>query len=197
MTTRTPQDSLDKMTKRSLYEIYSIGLMDLIMDDGRKLKKYSETERKMRKELHAIEDQHQQWREHCLTNPRLRHHEGDDGDPTHTSHEEWVEFVKKYRDNWWREKFCCYFNPMCTCESVEPCGCRPFANGVILIEGKTEIEGTLSRELQEMYRVKPTIKPSPPPPGYYSCPGCNVFVQEIFTKCPLCQKSKFSTNVNI
>jgi hypothetical protein len=184
------------MTTRSLYELYSISFMDLIMDNDRKQRKYSQAERKIREQLRAIEDQHEKWREHCLTTPRLQHHEGNDGDPTHTSREDWVEYVKRYRDDWWREWFGCYFNPMCACDTVERCGCRPFANGVTLIDGKTEIKGALSRELQAMYPVKP-MKPSPPPPGYYSCPGCNVFLMEVCSKCPLCQTDKFSTNLNI
>ncbi len=179
-------------TMRSLYEIYSISYMELILDNDRKQRKYSEKERNIRHKLRAIEEQHEKWREHCLTNPRLQHHEGNDGDPTHTSYEDWVDYVKRYRDDWWREWFGCYFNPMCACDTVERCRCRPFANGIKYIEGgTTEVEGALSRELQAMYPVKPAIKPSPPPPGYYSCSWCNVFLAESCNVCPLCKTNKY------
>ncbi len=164
--------------------------MELILDNDRKQRKYSEKERKIRHKLRAIEQQHEKWTEHCLSNPRLRHYQANDGDPTHTSREDWEDFVRRERDKWWLEWFGSEFNPMCACESVEPCGCRPFANGVNYIEGgRTEVIGALSKELREMYPIKPAVKPSPPP-GYYSCPGCNVFLLERFNECPLCKTSK-------
>ena len=173
---------------RSLYELYSITYWDLVMDNGRDLRRYSEKERAIRRRLREIADQHFCWREEAP--PRLRHYGADDGDPNHASRESWEAYAKKYRADWWLKKFGSEFNPMCACESAEFCSCIPFLRGLVYIDGRTEIEGALSKELREMYYPIKTVKPAPPPPGYYSCPGCNVFLVESFSKCPLCQTLK-------
>ena len=151
----------------SLYEIHKITYMDLVLDNDRKQRKFSQEVRKIREQLLRISDQHQKWWEHV--GELGKHNMGNDtyiylnqSRPpywmkSYPEPEVWETYVKAYRADWWRKTFNCEFNPMCPCKTAEFCGCFPFSHGVQLVDGATEIDGWLRED--EFKREVPMTMP--------------------------------------
>ena len=146
----------------SLHEIHKITYMDIVLDNDRKQRKFSQAVRNIREQLIRISDQHQKWWEHVAAVGK--HNMGNDtyiylnqSRPpywmkSYHEPEVWEKYVKAYRADWWRKTFNCEFNPMCPCKTAEFCGCFPFSHGVQLVDGATEIDGWLIKdEIKSQY----------------------------------------------
>ena len=136
---------------RTLCEIHALTYWDIVLDNDRKLRIIPKEERKIREQLILIAEQHERWWKHVAA---VGKHDMGDGTfiylnqsrppwwmtTPYPSTEVWVNYVSNYRAEWWRKTIGCEFNPMCPCKSPQFCGCLPFARGVRLIDGATELD---------------------------------------------------------
>lgn len=126
----------------TLNEIYNISYMDMIHDNDRTTPLISKDIRKKRQVLFKIADQHEAWGKHVLTLKNNLYFNMPQTNPQPVPFKVWKNYVLTYRSEWWKENFCCDFNPICGNDCFlkgRACHCGPF-NGVVLDGERTMVE---------------------------------------------------------